>query len=161
MDLPAVTPLAAGAVDCQVVPLEVKTLPDVLGATNKGEDVPLPKMTLFAVRVDAPVPPLATGKVPVTPVDKGSPVKLVAVPLDGVPKAPPFTTAAPDDPTFMAKAVATPVPRPDTPVEIGKPVALVNVPLVGVPKIGVTNVGLVSNTILPVPVTALLSVTPP
>ena len=86
MDLPAVTPLAAGAVDCQVVPLEVNTLPDVLGATNKGEDVPLPKMTLFAVKVDAPVPPLATGKVPVTPVDKGRPVAFVNVPLAGVPR---------------------------------------------------------------------------
>jgi hypothetical protein len=35
-----------------------------------------------------PVPPLAIGSVPVTPVDKGSPVKLVAVPLEGVPNAP-------------------------------------------------------------------------
>jgi hypothetical protein len=32
-----------------------------------------------------PVPPLATGSVPVTPVVKGSPVALVKVPLDGVP----------------------------------------------------------------------------
>ena len=39
--------------------------------------------------VVVPVPPLATGKVPVTPVVKGRPVKLVAVPEDGVPKAPP------------------------------------------------------------------------
>jgi hypothetical protein len=85
-------PLAAGAVDCQVVPLLVNTLPDVLGATNKGEDVPLPKMTLFAVRVAAPVPPLAIGSVPVTPVVKGRPVALVKVPLDGVPNAPPGTT---------------------------------------------------------------------
>ena len=113
MDLPAVTPDAAGAVDCHVVPLEVNTLPAVLGATNKGDDVPLPKMTLLAVRVVRLVPPLATGKVPVTPVVKGKPVKFVATPD------------------------------------------------VGVPNKGVTNVGLVSNTILPVPVTALLSVTPP
>lgn len=39
----------------------------------------------------APVPPLATGKVPVTPVVRGKPVRLVAVPLDGVPNAPPLT----------------------------------------------------------------------
>ena len=88
MDLPAVMPLAAGAVDCHVVPLLVSTLPDVLGATNKGELVPLPKITLLAVRVARLVPPLATGSVPVTPVVRGKPVALVKVPLDGVPKAP-------------------------------------------------------------------------
>ena len=70
------------------MPLLVSTFPEVLGATNKGEDVPLPKMTLLAVRVERLVPPLATGSVPVTPVDKGKPVKLVAVPLEGVPSAP-------------------------------------------------------------------------
>ena len=41
--------------------------------------------------VAVPVPPLAIGSKPVTPVDKGKPVRLVAVPLDGVPKAPPLT----------------------------------------------------------------------
>ena len=39
--------------------------------------------------VIVPVPPLAMGKVPVTPVVRGKPVRLVAVPEDGVPKAPP------------------------------------------------------------------------
>lgn len=39
-----------------------------------------------------PEPPLAIGSVPVTPVDKGKPVRLVAVPLEGVPKAPPGAT---------------------------------------------------------------------
>ena len=38
-----------------------------------------------------PVPPFATGSVPVTPVESGRPVKFVAVPLEGVPKAPPLT----------------------------------------------------------------------
>ena len=38
------------------------------------------------VLVVTPVPPLATGRVPVTPVVKGSPVKLVATPEVGVPK---------------------------------------------------------------------------
>jgi len=55
-----------GAVDAQVVPFEVRTLPDVLGAITCKADVPLPSKTLFAVSVAAPVPPLATGKVPVT-----------------------------------------------------------------------------------------------
>ena len=107
------------------------------------------------VEVVTPVPPLATGKVPVTPVVRGKPVKLVAVPLEGVPNTPPFTTDAPADPTLTANAVATPVPKPDTPVLIGKPVALVSVADWGVPKMGVTNVGLVANTAEPVPVSSV------
>ena len=80
------------------------------------------------------VPPLAIGRIPVTPVVSGSPVKFVAVPEEGVPNAPPLTTGAPAEPTLTANAVATPVPRPDTPVEIGSPVALVSVPELGVPS---------------------------
>jgi len=80
------------------------------------------------------------------------PVKLVTVPLDGVPRTPPLITGAPAVPTLTAKAVAMLVPRPDTPVDIGKPVALVNVPDVGVPRMGVTNVGEVAKTKEPVPV---------
>jgi hypothetical protein len=44
--------------------LLVSTFPAVLGATNKGVDVPLPNMTLLAVRVDKPVPPDDTPRVP-------------------------------------------------------------------------------------------------
>jgi hypothetical protein len=98
------------------------------------------------------VPPLAVGKVPVTPVVRGKPVKFVAVPLDGVPSTPPLTKGAPEEPTLTARAVAMPVPRPDTPVAIGRPVAFVKVALVGVPRIGVTKVGEVASTLLPVPV---------
>jgi hypothetical protein len=57
-----------GAADCQVVPLLVSKFPDAPGATAWKVDVPLPSRTLLAVKVAAPVPPLATGKVPVTPV---------------------------------------------------------------------------------------------
>lgn len=89
-----------------------------------------------------PEPPRETGNVPVVPPSIGSPVAFVNVPEEGVPKAPPLTTGAPAEPTFTAKAVATPVPKPDTPVEIGKPVALVNVPEAGVPNVGVVIVGL-------------------
>lgn len=60
-----------------------------------------------------PVPPLATGRVPVTPVVSGRPVALVKVPLDGVPRTPFWTTIAPAEPTLLAKAVATPVPKPE------------------------------------------------
>jgi hypothetical protein len=101
------------------------------------------------------VPPFAVGKVPVTPVVKGKPVKFVAVPLDGVPSTPPLTNGAPDEPTLTARAVATPVPKPDTPVVIGRPVAFVKVALVGVPRIGVTKVGEVANTADPVPVSSV------
>ncbi len=94
-----------------LVPSVVRYLPELL--------VWLGANALNAVlAVVCPVPPLAIARVPVTPVDKGKPVKLVAVPPDGVPKAPPLTTTAPDEPVLTARAVATPVPRPDTPVEI-------------------------------------------
>lgn len=39
------------------------------------------------VEVVTPVPPLATGSVPVTPVVRGKPVAFVSVALEGVPKA--------------------------------------------------------------------------
>jgi len=103
------------------------------------------------VRVVAPVPPFATGKVPVTPVDKGRPVQLVKVPLDGVPRAgvtnvglvantnaplpvSPVTAAAKFALEGVARKVATPVPKPLMPVATGKPVQLVSVPDDGVPN---------------------------
>jgi len=81
------TPEAAGAVDAHVVPFDVNTLPEEPGATTCNADVPLPKMTLLAVRVVAPVPPLPTGRVPVTPVVSGRPVALVNVAETGTPSA--------------------------------------------------------------------------
>lgn len=98
---------------------------------------------------------------PETPVEMGSPVALVSVPEDGVPKAPLKVTNAPADPTFTPSAVATPVPRPETPVEIGSPVPFVRVIAEGVPRFGVVRVGEVESTMLPVPVTEFESVTPP
>ena len=102
---------------------------------------------------------MATGKVPVTPVDKGKPVALVKVPLEGVPRAGVTkvgllaNTKAPEPVSSLTaeakladegvpKNVATPVPKPLTPVEIGNPVAFVKVPEAGVPNAGVTKVGL-------------------
>ena len=49
---------------------------------------------------------------------------------------------------------------PVTPVVSGRPVALVRVALVGVPRTGVTNVGLVDSTTLPVPVFVVTPVPP-
>jgi hypothetical protein len=54
-----------GVDDTQVVPLLVKTLPKVLGATACIADVPLPNNTLFAARVADPVPPTVTVATPV------------------------------------------------------------------------------------------------
>jgi hypothetical protein len=118
------------------------------------------------------VPPLAVGKVPVTPVVKGKPVALVNVALVGVPNTgvtsvgevakttePVPVSSVKAAARFaldgVARKVATLVPRPDTPVAIGRPVAFVKVALVGVPRIGVTRVGEVANTAEPVPVSSV------
>jgi len=67
--------------------VQLDNVPDVgvprIGVTNVG----LVASTTFPDPVEAvvPVPPLATGKVPVTPVVNGKPVALVNVPLAGVP----------------------------------------------------------------------------
>jgi hypothetical protein len=118
------------------------------------------------------VPPLATGSVPVTPVDRGSPVTFVSVPEAGVPRAGVtsvgdvaktrapvpvslVTAAAKFALVGVARKVATPVPKPETPVEIGNPVAFVSVAADGVPNAGVTNVGEVAKTANPVPVSSV------
>jgi hypothetical protein len=93
------------------------------------------------VEVVTPVPPLATGRVPVTPVVKGSPVALVNVPEVGVPSNG-VTNVGDVDKTAepVPVLVVTPVPPfatgkvPVTPVVKGSPVALVNVPEVTVPR---------------------------
>ena len=56
--------LGAGAALVHVVPLDVRTLPLVLGATACNAPVPFPSRTLLAVNDVAPVPPLATPRVP-------------------------------------------------------------------------------------------------
>ena len=55
------------------------------GVTSVGlsEKTRLP----LPVALVPPVPPLATERIPVTPVERGSPVRLVATPLEGVPSA--------------------------------------------------------------------------
>ena len=88
------------------------------------------------------------------------PVRLVTVPLDGVPRALPLTTKEPAVPTLTPRAVATPVPRPVMPVDTGSPVALVRVADDGVPRAGVTSVGLFDRTTEPVPVDVVTPVPP-
>ena len=109
---------------------------------------------LIAREVATPVPK------PVRPVEMGSPVALLIVALEGVPRAPFKSTTAPLEPVFTVKALATPVPKPDTPVEIGSPVAFVSVTEDGVPSTGVINVGEVLNTLLPLPVELVTPVPP-
>lgn len=121
--------------------------------------VPLPEgeahvpSPLQNVLEDALVPllRLVTGRFPVTPVERGSPVAFVNVTLVGVPKigvtsvgdvlktnrvvpVSLVTAAARLALLGVARNVATPVPIPDTPVLIGNPVAFVRVPLDGVPR---------------------------
>ena len=48
--------------------------------------MPAPNKMLPELRLGAPVPPLLTGRMPVTPVDKGKPVALVKTSVVGVPK---------------------------------------------------------------------------
>lgn len=60
--------------------------PAVMVALVKPVPFPIFKAPLAGV-VESPVPPLATGSVPVTPVVKGKPVTFVITPLAGVPNA--------------------------------------------------------------------------
>ena len=153
---------------------------DAVGAKGVPVKVGLADRTLLPEPVDAvtPVPPLATGRVPVTPVVTGKPVQFVSTPADGVPMFGVVNAGLVERTLFPEPVeVVTPVPPlatanvPVTPVVIGNPVQLVKTPADGVPMFGVVNVGvvnvavvnvgLVDNTMLPVPVTELLSVMPP
>jgi len=118
-DVIPVPPLATGNVPVTPVvsgkPVALVRVTDV-GVPNIGvTSVGLVERTTdpVPVLVVTPVPPLATGNVPVTPVVRGRPVTLVSVPLEGVPRTPSCTTIAPEEPTFFERAVATPVPRPE------------------------------------------------
>ena len=59
--------------------------------------------------VNAPAAGVVAPTVPLILID-AVPVRLVTVPLDGVPSAPPFTTNAPAVPVLTPRAVTTPVP---------------------------------------------------
>jgi hypothetical protein len=79
------------------------------GVTSTG-DV---DRTAFPVPVDVvtPVPPLVTGSVPVTPVVRGSPVALVRVTAEGVPRFGVVRTGEVERTTFPVPVeVVVPVP---------------------------------------------------
>jgi hypothetical protein len=67
----------------------------------------------------------------------------------------PVTAAARFALDGVAKKAAIPAASPLIPVETGNPVQFVKTPLVGVPSSGVTSVGDVANTKLPVPVSSV------
>ena len=101
-----------------------------------------------AVDVVPPVPPLATGRTPVTPLERGSPVRLVATPELGVPSAGAVRLGLFERTTEPVPVdVVPPVPpfatgrTPVTPLESGSPVKLVATPELGVPSAGVVNEG--------------------
>ncbi len=154
---------------CSAVPMPRRMLSVPLWKLMSPDVVVGASASNAAVAVVFAVPPLAIGSVPVTPVVSGRPVRFVATPEAGVPKAgvtnvgEVANTSAPDPVSSVTavarladegvpRKVATPAARPLTPVLIGKPVMLVATPLAGVPRAGVTNVGDVPNTSAPEPV---------
>ena len=123
--------------------------------------------------VNAPVLGVVAPTVPLILID-AVPVRFVTTPLAGVPKAGDTSvgevanTNAPEPVSSVtaaarlaedgvARNVATPEPKPEIPVDTGRPVALVKVAEDGVPRAGVTSVGLVARTLLPVPVLVTLT----
>jgi hypothetical protein len=109
---------------------------------------------------------------PEMPVETGRPVAFVSVAAEGVPRSgvtregEVAKTRAPEPVSSVtaeamlalegvARAVATPTPRPAMPVETGRPVAFVSVAAEGVPRFGVTRVGEVAKTREPEPVSSV------
>jgi len=128
-----------------------------VGAKGVPVNVGLADKTTLVVPVDAvtPVPPLATGSVPVTPVVIGKPVQFVSTPADGVPMFGVVNAGLVDRTLFPEPVeLVTPVPPlatgrvPVTPVVIGKPVQFVSTPADGVPMFGVTSTGLVRSALV-------------
>lgn len=79
---------------------------------NTSAPEPVSSVTAAAKFAELGVPRKVATPVPkpLMPVDTGRPVKFVAVPLLGVPSAPPLTTNAPAVPVLTPSAVTTPVP---------------------------------------------------
>jgi hypothetical protein len=153
----AVNPVVPKTVPLQVKLAESDNRPDAPAKVILVLVSPLFVTDVAVTEVNAPVFAVVAPTVPLMLIE-AVPVKLVTVPLEGVPSAPLNRTGAPVDPVLTAKAVAIPVPKPETPVEIGRPVAFVKVALEGVPRIGVIKVGEVARTLLPVPVLVTLTI---
>ena len=102
---PCAPPEGAGWLD-QVVPVDVKTLPTVLGAMRLTAAVPLPTNTLPATKDALFVPPFATGRVPVTWEVRLTP--------DSVPPS----VKLPDEVTVPVRVMPLTVPVPPTEVTV-------------------------------------------
>ncbi len=142
-------------------------------ATDSPAVSPAPASVGEVASTGPPVPvamfpsPAATPEPsPEMPVEMGSPVPLVSVTADGVPRfgvvnvGEVANTGLPEPVAAFAKPVATPDPSPETPVEIGRPVPLVSVTDDGVPKAGVASVGELERTTDPEPVEVVAPVPP-
>ena len=113
--------------------------------TSTSEPVP--------VEVVVPVPPFTTAKVPVTPVDSGKPVRLVAMPDVGVPS---------NGVTSVGLTLSTTLPLPVEEVTPVPPLATANKPeTVTTPDVGVAgSKPVVPNEIDDTPVAAAKTVQP-
>ena len=74
--------------DVQVVPFEISKLPEDPGATKLTADVPFPRTTLLAVKVERPVPPSATAKSVIPVIEPPVMLTLLAFWVDIVPSEP-------------------------------------------------------------------------
>jgi hypothetical protein len=131
----------------------VKLADAIVGAVRVllvSVSVPVYVAILAAAKVVWPVPPLAIGKVPVTPVDKGKPVAFVSVALVGVPKIG-VTNVGLVDNTVLPEPVEVVTPVP--------PLATANVPANVIVPALVTGPPLVVSPVVP-PDTATLVTEP-
>jgi len=132
-----------------------RKIPESAGSALFEEKIGVVTEVLPVTVVNVPAAGVVAPTVPLILID-AVPVRLVTVPEDGVPRAPPFTTNAPALPTLTPSAVNTPVPAPVSPVEIGRPVPLVRTTADGVPRFGVISVGDPAKTTPPdVPVSSV------
>jgi len=109
---------------------ETKTAPAPMVKTEELATLPV-KVTVPVLTVRAVVRVAPVTEPAVRP--EAVPVKLVATPPDGVPRAPPLVTNDPAVPTLRPRAVATPVPNevmPVPPLAIAKVPPRVSVPVV-------------------------------
>ena len=139
-------PVKVGDAEKTATPVPVSSVSAVrrLAEVNDPSEAALPTEVIAPVKLAlvVTVPAVRPAAVP---------VRLVATPEDGVPRAPLKVTKAPAVPTLTPRAVATPVPKPEIPVETGRPVPLVKVMAEGVPRLGVVKTGLVVYATTPVP----------
>ena len=125
-----------------------------------GELVPIPTLPELSILMDS-TPPSA--KAMVSAAGKNIPVLVSPEVVIAGAEAEPACTVVTPVADSVVNAPDAGVVAPTVPLMLieAVPVRLVTTPLDGVPRAGVTKVGLVLRTMLPVPVTELDKVTPP